>query len=171
MAGITSSQDARVDAIRRFNRFYTQRIGMLRQGLYDSPWSLAQVRVLYELAYASGSCVATDLARRLDLDAGYLSRILRGFVAKGYVRKIPASGDARRLQLTLTPAGRKAFAPIDRASHDEIAALLAPMSNAAQLQLVDAMHTVETLLGERPASTAACSTRHSPATGSARKAS
>ena len=143
-----SALDARVNAVRRFNRFYTQRIGMLRQGLYDSPWSLAEVRVLYELAHASGKIVATDLAQRLGLDAGYLSRILRGFVAKGYVRKSPAEADARRLQLTLTPAGRKAFAPIDRASHDEIAALLAPMSKAAQARLVGAMRTVETLLGE-----------------------
>ena len=79
--------DARIEAVRRFNRFYTQRIGMLRQGLYDSPWSLAEVRVLYELAHAAEPSVATDLAQRLGLDAGYLSRILRGFVASGYVRK------------------------------------------------------------------------------------
>ena len=140
--------DARIEAVRRFNRFYTQRIGMLRQGLYDSPWSLAEVRVLYELAHANGEIVASALAHRLGLDAGYLSRILRGFVASGYVRKSPAEGDARRLELTLTPAGRKAFAPIDRASHDEIAALLAPLANAAQRRLVGAMETVETLLGE-----------------------
>jgi DNA-binding MarR family transcriptional regulator/GNAT superfamily N-acetyltransferase len=140
--------DARVDAVRRFNRFYTQRIGMLRQGLYDSPWSLAEVRVLYELAHASAQVVAADLAQRLGLDAGYLSRILRGFVGSGYVRKSRAEGDGRRLRLTLTPAGRNAFTPIDRASHDEIAALLAPLPNAAQRRLVGAMHTVETLLGE-----------------------
>ena len=140
--------DARIDAVRRFNRFYTQRIGMLRQSLYDSPWSLAEVRVLYELAHASGRIVAADLAQRLGLDAGYLSRILRGFVASGYVRKSRAEGDARRLQLTLTPAGRKAFAPVDRASHDEIAALLAPLPSGSQRRLVGAMQTVETLLGE-----------------------
>jgi DNA-binding MarR family transcriptional regulator/GNAT superfamily N-acetyltransferase len=140
--------DARIDAVRRFNRFYTQRIGMLRQGLYDSPWSLAEVRVLYELAHASGQVVASDLAHSLGLDPGYLSRILRGFVASGYVRKAASEDDARRLELALTPAGRKAFAPIDRASHDEIAALLAPLANAAQRRLVGAMHTVESLLGE-----------------------
>ena len=145
--------DARIDSVRRFNRFYTQRIGMLRQSLYDSPWSLAEVRVLYELAHAQAQLVASDLAQRLGLDAGYLSRILRGFVASGYVRKSPAEGDARRLRLTLTPAGRKAFAPIDRASHDEIAALLAPLPNAAQRRLVGAMQTVETLLGEPEKST------------------
>src|SRR5262245_26495677 len=119
--------DARIEAVRRFNRFYTQRIGMLRQGLYDSPWSLAEARVLYELAYARGEIVAADLAHGLGLDAGYLSRILRGFVASGYVRKSRAKGDSRRLQLILTSAGRKAFAPLDRASHDEIAAMLVPL--------------------------------------------
>jgi len=145
---------SRVDAVRRFNRFYTQRIGMLRQGLYDSPWSLTEVRVLYELAHAADATVATDLAQRLGLDAGYLSRILRGFVAKGYLRKAPARGDARRLQLTLTPAGRKAFAPLDRASHDEIAAMLVPMASEAQARLVGAMGTIESLLGDPPASAA-----------------
>ena len=140
--------DARIEAMRRFNRFYTQRIGMLRQGLYDSPWSLAEVRVLYELARAKGEIVASDLVQRLGLDAGYLSRILRGFVASGYVRKSQAKGDGRRLRLTLTLAGRRAFAPIDRASENEIAALLAPLPNAAQRRLVDAMHSVEALLGE-----------------------
>jgi len=145
---------SRVDAVRRFNRFYTQRIGMLRQGLYDSPCSLTEVRVLYELAHAADATVATDLAQRLGLDAGYLSRILRGFVAKGYLRKAPARGDARRLQLTLTPAGRKAFAPLDRASHDEIAAMLVPMASEAQARLVGAMGTIESLLGDPPASAA-----------------
>ena len=140
--------DTRIEAVRRFNRFYTQRIGMLRQGLYDSPWSLAEVRVLYELARAEGAIVASDLAQRLGLDAGYLSRILRGFVASGYVKKSQDESDARRLELKLTLAGRSAFAPLDRASHHEVAALLAPLPNAAQRRLVDAMHTVESLLGK-----------------------
>jgi DNA-binding MarR family transcriptional regulator/GNAT superfamily N-acetyltransferase len=141
-----------VDAVRRFNRFYTQRIGMLRRRLYDGPWSLAEARVLYELATAAKPTVATDLARELDLDAGYLSRILRGFVAKGYLHKLPARDDARRLLLTLTKAGRRAFAPLDRASHDEIAAMLAPLPGASQRRLVGAMSTIERLLGAPPAS-------------------
>ncbi len=141
---------SRVDAVRRFNRFYTQRIGMLHRGLYDSPWSLAEVRVLYELATATKATVATDLARQLGLDAGYLSRILRGFVASGYLRKAPARDDARRLLLTLTKAGRKAFAPLDRASHDEVEAMLAPLPGGSQRRLVGAMRTIERLLGDRP---------------------
>jgi DNA-binding MarR family transcriptional regulator/GNAT superfamily N-acetyltransferase len=142
-----------VDATRRFNRFYTQRIGILRRRLYDSPWSLAEVRILYELANAQKPLVATDLARVLGLDAGYLSRILNGFVTRGYLRKAPAASDARQFELKLTRAGRSAFAPLDRASHDEVAAMLAPLSGAAEVQLVSAMQTIEALLGERLAAT------------------
>ncbi len=151
---MVAPRDSRVDAVRRFNRFYTQQIGMLRQRFYDDDWSLAAARVLYELARADRLLTATDLVRDLGLDAGYLSRILRCFVSRGYLRKSRSDGDARRLHLTLTAAGKKAFAPLDRASHDEIAALLAPLPDDAQARLVDAMRGVETILGHRPANAA-----------------
>jgi DNA-binding MarR family transcriptional regulator/GNAT superfamily N-acetyltransferase len=151
---MTPVAESRVDAVHRFNRFYTQRIGMLRGAPYDSRWSLAAARVLYELANADGPVAATDLARGLGLDPGYLSRILRGFAARGYVRKSRPAGDARRFDLRLTAAGRKAYLPLDRASHDEVATLLAPLSDAAQARLVDAVCTVEALLGKRPANAA-----------------
>ena len=144
--------DSRIDAVRHFNRFYTKRIGVLRPGLYDSPHSLTEVRVLYELAHAAGSPTATDLASALDLDAGYLSRILRGFESKGYVRKTRSPDDARHLKLALTAAGRKAFAPLDRASHDEVGALLASLPDDAQRRAVEAMETLESLLGAAPPS-------------------
>jgi DNA-binding MarR family transcriptional regulator/GNAT superfamily N-acetyltransferase len=147
---MTSIADSRVDAVRRFNRFYTQRIGILRSGLYGSPWSLTEVRILYELAHAAAPMTATDIARVLALDAGYLSRILRGFVASGYLRKARSADDERRFMLTLTATGKKAFAPLDRASHNEIAALLGPLPEAAQTELVDAMHAIEDVLGDKP---------------------
>jgi DNA-binding MarR family transcriptional regulator/GNAT superfamily N-acetyltransferase len=148
---MTSDLDARIEAVRRFNRFYTRRVGMLRQHMYDSPYSLAEVRVLYELAHARAQPTAADLQHTLDLDAGYLSRILRGFEAKGYVRKTRSEADGRRLHLALTAAGRKAFAPLGRASHDQIGALLAPLPPEAQRRVVDGMGTIETLLGDAPA--------------------
>src|SRR5437763_12643508 len=117
-----------IDAVRRFNRFYTQRIGVLREGLYDSAYSLAEVRALYELAHAAAPITATALAQTLTIDAGYLSRMLRGFEANGLIRKARSKTDGRQFHLTLTSAGRKAFAPLERASRDEIAALLAPLS-------------------------------------------
>ena len=142
------SPDLRVDAVRRFNRFYTERIGVLREGLYDSDYSLAQVRVLYELAHARSSLTASDLRRTLSIDAGYLSRILRGFDAEGLVRKVRSKDDARQWNLTLTPAGRKAFAPLERASQREIAALLTPLPAKARDDLVGAMARIESLLGD-----------------------
>lgn len=148
MAGVPKS---RIDAVRRFNRYYTQRTGMLRRRLYDSPWSLAEARVLYELAHAAAPLTATVLARDLGLDAGYRSRILGSLLTRGYVRRSRSGNDARRLLLTLTSAGRQALAPLDRASHDEIAALLAPLPGEAQTRLVLAMRTVESVLAGGPA--------------------
>ena len=145
MAADTAS-DPRVAAVRRFNRFYTRRIGMLRPALYDSPYSLAEVRVLYELANAKVAPTATTLGGDLDLDAGYLSRILRGFEASGLVRKTRSERDGREFHLALTAAGRKAFAPLDRASQAEVGAMLAPLSAAAQEKLVGAMTAIEAAL-------------------------
>src|SRR5438105_11938017 len=145
-AGASRATGACIDAVRRFSRFYTQRIGVLREGLYDSVYSLTEVRVLYELAHATRPLTATDLARTLAIDAGYLSRILRQFEANALIRKTRSKSDGRELHLSLTAAGRKAFAPLDRASHDEIAALLAPLRGDAQHRIVDAMGAIESLL-------------------------
>ena len=102
--------------------------------------------MLYELAHAERAITATDLARTLTIDAGYLSRILRKFESDALIRKLPSKSDGRQLHLSLTAAGRKAFAPLDRASHDEIAALLAPLRADAQHSIVDAMSAIESLL-------------------------
>ena len=120
----------RIEAVRRFNRFYTRRIGVLHEGLLDSPYSLAEVRVLYELAHRPG-VTARDLARDLGLDAGYLSRILQSFVRRGFVRRETSTTDARQRPLSLTAEGRRAFAPLDRRSAKEVAAMLAPLSRSA----------------------------------------
>ena len=138
--------DSRVEAVRRFNRFYTQRIGVLREGLYESTYSLVEVRVLYELAHANAPITATELTRRLTVDAGYLSRILRSFEGDGLIRKTRSRNDGRQLHLTLTSAGRKALAPLERASRQEIAALLAPLSPGERDDVVGAMETIESRL-------------------------
>ena len=142
--------EQRVGAVRRFNRFYTRKIGVLREGAYRSAFSLTQVRVLYELAHRDRP-TATELGRDLGLDAGYLSRILRGFEKRGLVAKTRSSSDGRRSHLALTAQGKKAFAPLDARSHDEVAVLLAGLSGSEQGRLVGAMQTVEQLLGERDA--------------------
>jgi len=145
----TVMNDERTAAVRRFTRFYTRHIGVLREGLHASPFSLTEARVLYELANRPAP-TAADIARDLGLDAGYLSRILRGFAQRGLLARARSQDDGRRSCLSLTPAGREAFAPLDRGSHDEVAAMLAPLSERAQARLIDAMITVEQLLGERP---------------------
>jgi DNA-binding MarR family transcriptional regulator/GNAT superfamily N-acetyltransferase len=141
--------DQRVAAVRRFNRFYTQKIGVLQAGHLNSPFSLAEVRVLYELAHREQP-TASELGRDLGLDAGYLSRILRGFEKKGLVKKSPSEADGRQQLLTLTRKGEEAFAPLNVRSRTEIGALLGPLSGAEQNRLVDSMHAIEDLLGARP---------------------
>jgi DNA-binding MarR family transcriptional regulator len=138
---------ARVDAVRAFNRFYTRRIGLLRKDYLGSPFSLTQARVLYEIA-RSRRPTASDLGRDLDLDPGYLSRILSGFAARGLLRRIPSRADRRQRLLVLTPRGRDAFAPLDKRSHDEIAAMLRRLPPRAQTRLVGAMRMIEALLDE-----------------------
>jgi len=138
-----------VDAVRRFNRFYTSQIGLLREGLLDSPFSLMEVRVLYELAHRE-SPSATELVKDLGLDAGYLSRILRKFEKCGFVSRSPSKTDGRRSHLLMTRAGRKAFAPLDRASSEQAAAMLKRLPETEQARLVDAMRTIETLSGAPP---------------------
>jgi DNA-binding MarR family transcriptional regulator/GNAT superfamily N-acetyltransferase len=141
--------DHRVAAVRHFNRFYTKRIGVLHEGLLQSPFPLTEARVLYELAEREG-VTATELGRELGLDAGYLSRILRRFGERGLIRRTPSQADGRQHHLWLTERGRAAFAPLDQASRAEVGAMLAELSEAQQERLLEAMGTLERLLGSRP---------------------
>lgn len=141
---------ARIEQVRRFNRFYTRTIGVLDEGLLQSRFSLTEVRVLYELAQPPQT-TATELRRALGLDAGYLSRMLQRFRRHGLVQAA-AGRDARQQRLALTAAGRRAFAPLDQRARAQVAALLAPLDAAAQARLVGALRTVEKLLGAAPPS-------------------
>jgi DNA-binding MarR family transcriptional regulator/GNAT superfamily N-acetyltransferase len=140
--------DRRIAAVRRFNRFYTRQIGLLQDGYLDSPFSLTQVRVLYELAHRETTS-ASELSRELALDAGYLSRILRGFERIGLIDRQASDIDARRSILRLTEQGREAFAPLDARSQEDIGAMLGGLSEPEQARLVGAMELIERLLGRR----------------------
>jgi DNA-binding MarR family transcriptional regulator/GNAT superfamily N-acetyltransferase len=138
-----------VEVVRRFNRFYTQKIGVLEEGLLHSPFTLGQVRVLYELAHRERP-TATELAKELGLDAGYLSRMLRGFEQSKLIEKKPSESDGRQSLLALTDVGRRTFAPLNEKAQQEIAAMLKNLSRADQNRLMSAMRTIEGLLGRGP---------------------
>ncbi len=140
--------DQLVNAVRGFNRFYTKRIGVLHEGLLGSRYSLTEVRVLYELAHRDNP-TAAELSRELGVDPGYLSRILRSFKRRGLISKTRSPADGRQSHLALTVRGRKAFAPLDRRSHDEVRAMLGDLSARDQQRLVQAMESIEGLLGPR----------------------
>jgi len=144
----------RVDAVRRFNRFYTRQIGVLNEGLLHSPLSLTEARVLFELAHRT-TPTATEIGEELGLDAGYLSRILRGFQKKRLMVRSRSAADGRRTLLTLTKKGRDTFARLNRRSHQETGAMLKRLPHTEQARVVDAMRLVEGALGrraDRPAS-------------------
>jgi DNA-binding MarR family transcriptional regulator/GNAT superfamily N-acetyltransferase len=143
-----STLEERGAALREFSRFYTRRIGVLHEGLVKTEFSLAESRLLWELAHA-GDTTATELARTLDLDTGYLSRLLRGFKERGLIKTSRSTADARQVRLSLSASGKRAFAPLNRRSQDEALGLLAPLSDAQQQDLLAAMGRIEELLGAR----------------------
>ena len=143
--------DQHIATVRRFNRFYTRRIGVLGEGLLDSPFSLTEVRILYELAHR-GNLRASELARELGLDAGYVSRILSSFEKRGYLKKLPSESDGRQTILAMTAQGHEVFDPLDARSDREIAAMLKELPVAEQLRMIAAMQAIEKILGEPPPS-------------------
>jgi DNA-binding MarR family transcriptional regulator/N-acetylglutamate synthase-like GNAT family acetyltransferase len=153
-----SGLQARVAAVRAFNRFYTQRIGALGEHHLESPFPLTGVRVLYELAHwpeRDEPPTASVLAARLALDEGYLSRILRDFEQRGLVRKRRSTVDARRKALALSAPGRRFFARLEGRSRAAIGAMLGKISVPAQTRLVEHMHGIGELLGQDAAGTRA----------------
>src|SRR5919107_5135952 len=139
--------DRRVGVVRRFNRFWTRQIGVLGEGYLESPFSLTEVRVLFELVHREET-TASELGGELGLDAGYLSRLLGGFEKDGLIHKRPSEADGRRSLLRLTERGRETFAPLDARSRSDIGAMLGSLSVAEQDRLVGAMSTIEGLLTE-----------------------
>src|SRR5262245_10916011 len=137
----------RIDIVRRFNRFYTRKIGVLNEGLLGSPFSLAEVRVLYEVAQRP-DVTASELAEELSLDAGYLSRILLGFRKRGLIARKRSPSDGRQSHLSLTTDGHETFALLNARSQEEVGGMLDRLSAAEQARLVEAMQRIERLLGE-----------------------
>lgn len=141
--------DPFIDRARRFNRFYTRAIGMLGEGYLGSGFTLAEARVVYELS-ARESPTARAIGQALQLDPGYLSRILKRLEAQGLVERSRSDGDRRQHRLALTEAGRQAFAGLDRGARDSMAGLVAHLPPAALERLSNGMAEIEALLTPNP---------------------
>jgi DNA-binding MarR family transcriptional regulator/ribosomal protein S18 acetylase RimI-like enzyme len=148
VTGTLATRDPAVAAVRRFNRFYTRHVGALDDGHLHLSFSLAEARVLYELAHRELP-TATELGRDLRLDAGYLSRMLARLEQRGLIARESAPNDSRRSHLRLTPGGRDAFAELDARAHDDVAASLTALAPADRQRLLGAMATIERLLAPR----------------------
>jgi DNA-binding MarR family transcriptional regulator/GNAT superfamily N-acetyltransferase len=146
MGTVSATQIARV---RAFNRDYTRRIGVLSEKLLDSPYSLTQVRVMYEIAHRSG-VTAGELAEGLDLDRGYLSRMLKGFETRKLLVRTPAPEDGRRQHLRMTPAGMRVFAPLEKRSQEQVRGMLTALDEERRRVLLEAMDMIQNALDKSP---------------------
>jgi DNA-binding MarR family transcriptional regulator/N-acetylglutamate synthase-like GNAT family acetyltransferase len=144
--------DQQISAVRAFNRFYTRKLGVLDQQLLNSPFSLSEARVLYELANRQDPA-AKQIGLELGLDPGYLSRIIQNFEQNGLITRKPLPSDRRQFRLGLTAKGRQAFAKVNRSSHDDVAHMLATLSGGDRQRLIEAMAVIERLLGASSAAT------------------
>jgi DNA-binding MarR family transcriptional regulator/GNAT superfamily N-acetyltransferase len=139
-------QQRRIAAVRSFNRFYTRQIGVLRKNFLDSPYTLGEARVLYEIGRRRLP-TASDIGRELGLDAGYLSRVLRNFEKSGLIERTASASDARRSYLALSMRGKKTMAPLDARSQRDVSDMLGKLDASDQARLIAAMQTIESLLG------------------------
>jgi DNA-binding MarR family transcriptional regulator/GNAT superfamily N-acetyltransferase len=144
---LAENLEDRISAVRRFNRFFTRQIGVLRAGLLHSPYSLTDARIIYELAHRD-SVTAADLGRELGLDAGYLSRIVSRLAQQGLLDRLPSESDGRQRLLRLTPAGEQAFALLDKRARDEVAEMLHSLSEEEQQRLLTSMQTIESVFDQ-----------------------
>jgi DNA-binding MarR family transcriptional regulator/GNAT superfamily N-acetyltransferase len=141
-----SQADARIAAIRRFNRFYTRQVGALDEHHLHTDFSLSEARILYEIAHEPEP-TASDIAGALFLDKGYLSRVLAGFARKGFIKRVQSSADGRESILKLTAKGRSLFSRLNAKASAEVASMLDTVPYAGRARLIEAMTTIEALLG------------------------
>jgi DNA-binding MarR family transcriptional regulator/N-acetylglutamate synthase-like GNAT family acetyltransferase len=135
--------------VRRFSRFYTRQVGVLHEGYNGTEFSLTEARIIYELAHREAA-TASDLAKTLDLDPGYLSRTLKSFLERGLVQRQPSDVDARQYVLSLTELGQQRFAALNARSRSDMARMLGALTPRQQQRLINAMSEIETLLSAEP---------------------
>jgi DNA-binding MarR family transcriptional regulator/predicted GNAT family N-acyltransferase len=145
--------ESQIAAVRGFSRFYTRKLGIIEPKLLDSPWTLQEARIIYEIAQRPG-CTATDLGRALGLDAGFLSRTLQALQRRQIVARKASKADRRASEIALTAKGRTAFTALDSRSRREVATLLGQLDETERAAVVDAMTVIEHALeplAQRPA--------------------
>jgi DNA-binding MarR family transcriptional regulator/GNAT superfamily N-acetyltransferase len=145
MKSSTSDLESQIAAVRGFSRFYTRKLGIIEPKLLDSPWTLQEARIIYEIA-ARQQCTATELVRTLGLDAGFLSRTLQALQRRQIVARKPSQTDRRVTELALTGKGRAAFEDLDSRSRSAVAALLTELDATKRVAVVGAMATIERAL-------------------------
>ena len=145
---MTDASSAHVATLREFSRFYTRRLGTLAEGLLDTPWSLTQARVVYELGQAPSTDMAA-LRATLALDSGYLSRLLAKFDAAGLIARTASATDGRRQALSLTAAGKKLFRTLNERSNRQVGELLGPLPEPVRDALAGAMRSVMRALDDQ----------------------
>jgi DNA-binding MarR family transcriptional regulator/N-acetylglutamate synthase-like GNAT family acetyltransferase len=138
-----------VEAMRRFSRFYTRQVGVLHEGYNGSEFSLTEARIIYELAHREAA-TASDLAKHLGLDPGYLSRILKTFQERRLVQRQASDLDARQYLLSLTEVGQQRFAELNARSRSDMAKMLGTLTARQQQRLISAMNEIEALLAAEP---------------------
>ena len=146
---MTDASPAHVATVREFSRFYTRRLGTLDEGLLETPWSLTEARVIFELAQAPSTDMAA-LRTTLALDSGYLSRLLAKFDAAGLIARTASATDGRRQALSLTAAGKRLYRTLNQRSDRQVGALLASLPEPVRESLAGAMHTVMRALDDQP---------------------
>ena len=138
-----------VEAVRRFSRFYTRQVGVLHEGYNGSEFSLTEARIIYELAHREAA-TASDLAKYLGVDPGYLSRLLKSFLERGIIQRQTSDADARQYLLSLTELGQQRFAELNARSRSDMAEMLGKLTARQQQRLINAMSEIETLLSAEP---------------------
>jgi DNA-binding MarR family transcriptional regulator len=138
-------RDKQIREIRAFNRFYTDIIGLLNRNILDSPWSLAEARVIYEI-FKGRSITATRIIEIMHIDKSYLSRLIKKLEKEKIITKKQSGQDGRILQLSLTPKGTKTFESLDRASDNQIATLLQPLTEGQCEGLSFHMRAIQNIL-------------------------
>ena len=134
-----------IDQVRSFNRFYTNMIGLLDQHFLNTEFSLTEGRVLYEISHTE-SCTAKKIRSKIDIDEGYLSRIIDKFIQKGLVKKTPAQEDRRLHIILLTEKGQKEFSKLDKNSDQSVSYMIEKLSEQERTDLAEMMGRIRTLL-------------------------